>query len=231
MGLENQFLSSFWVAAYDRFYCNKTHSLTPTGEENPLELLLVNGKRLLTMRGSRNFRQGGPGQSDKKALTTFFFFFLVLSLFDRSQMVNFKVIYHFSRFQRGSNIFQGGGGGPTFSRGGGGGVQLLIPYRNPYNLWFSRGGPDPLSPSGSALAHRGQTNRISVWPQHNVVVHGFSRDDKKVFMKSRQKDRAMVYVNASYQIIYKHILHYCCLLFILKTAFCVLIIWHFITDF
>ena len=27
------------------------------------------------MRGSRNFRQGGPGQSDKKALTTFFFFF------------------------------------------------------------------------------------------------------------------------------------------------------------
>ena len=26
-----------------------------------------------------------------------------------------------------------GGGGPTFSMGGGG-VQLLIPYRNPYNL-------------------------------------------------------------------------------------------------
>ena len=33
-------------------------------------------------------------------------------------MVNFKEIFHFSRFQRGSNIFQGGGGGPTFSRGG-----------------------------------------------------------------------------------------------------------------
>ena len=32
-----------------------------------------------------------------------------------------------------------------------GGVQLLIPYRNPFNLWFSRGGPDPLPPSGSAL--------------------------------------------------------------------------------
>ena len=31
-------------------------------------------------------------------------------------MVSFKEIYHFSRFQRGSNIFQGG---PTFSRGGG----------------------------------------------------------------------------------------------------------------
>ena len=76
------------------------------------------------MCGFRNFRQGGggggPGQSDKKALTTLFFlFFLVLSLFHGSQMVNFRGIYHFSRFQRGSNIFQWGGG-PTFSRGGGG---------------------------------------------------------------------------------------------------------------
>ena len=99
------------------------------------------------MRGSRNFRQGGgggPGQSDKKALTTVF---LVLSLFYWSQMVYFEENYHFSRFQRGSNIFQGGS---IFFQGGGG-VQLLIPYRNPYNLWFSRGGLDPLSPSGSAL--------------------------------------------------------------------------------
>ena len=60
-------------------------------------------------------------------------------------MINFKEIYHFSRFQRGSNILQGGGGGPTFSRG----VQLLIPYRNPYNfngdILGGGGGPDPLS--------------------------------------------------------------------------------------
>ena len=42
----------------------------------------------------------------KKALTYFFLFFLVLSLFYRSQMVNFKG-------------FQGSRGGPTFSRGGG----------------------------------------------------------------------------------------------------------------
>ena len=74
------------------------------------------------MRESRNFRQGvggggggggGPGQSDKKS-SDFFLFFLVLSLFYRSQMVNIKENYHFSRFQR----------GPTFS-GGGGGVQLF----------------------------------------------------------------------------------------------------------
>ena len=79
----------------------------------------------------------------------FFFFFLVLSLFYWSQIVNFKENHHFSRFQRGSNIFQGG---PTFSRGGG--VQSLIPYRNPYSLWFSRGGGVQTSvppPSGSAL--------------------------------------------------------------------------------
>ena len=58
------------------------------------------------MRGSKNFRQegGGPGQSDKKSSdNVFFVYFLVLSLFYRSQMVNFKEIYHFSRFQRGSD--------------------------------------------------------------------------------------------------------------------------------
>ena len=57
-------------------------------------------------------------------------------------MVNFKEIYHFSRFQRGSNIFQGGS---NFFQGGGGGVQLLISYINPCNVIF-QGGSDPLSP-------------------------------------------------------------------------------------
>ena len=58
-------------------------------------------------------RGGGPGQSDKKSSENvffFFFFFFVLSLFFRSQMVNFKENYHFSRFQ----------GVPNFSRRGGG---------------------------------------------------------------------------------------------------------------
>ena len=68
----------------------------------------------------------GPGQSDKKALTTIF---LVLSLFYRSQMVNFKEIYRFSRLKMGSNFFQGVQFFP-----GVGGLQLLIPYRNPFNL-------------------------------------------------------------------------------------------------
>ena len=65
-------------------------------------------------------------------------------------MVNFKEIYHFSRFQRGSNIFQAGGGGPAFSRGGGG-VQLLIPIETHISCDFPGGGvrtpaPPPLDP-------------------------------------------------------------------------------------
>ena len=91
---------------------------------------------MVQMRGSRNYHQGGPCKSEKKALTTIF---LVLSLFYRSQMANFKEIYRFSRLQMGSNFFQGVQLFP-------GGVQLLIPYRNPFNLRFSRGGPDPLPP-------------------------------------------------------------------------------------
>ena len=68
------------------------------------------------MRGSRNFCQGrgggGPGQSEKKLRQPFFSPQLIL----QSQTVNFKENYHFSRFLRGSNIFQGD---PTFSGVGG----------------------------------------------------------------------------------------------------------------
>ena len=97
-------------------------------------------------------RGGGGGgclrQSDKKlwqrcfwVCVFFFAFFLVLSLLYRSQMVNFKEKYHFSRFRRVfPNFSSGRGGGGQLFPGGGGGVQLHIPYRNPYNLWFSRGG-------------------------------------------------------------------------------------------
>ena len=57
---------------------------------------------------------GGHVNLTKKTLTALFvcflLFFLVLGLFYRSQMVNFKEKYHFSRFRRGSKFFQGGGG-------------------------------------------------------------------------------------------------------------------------
>ena len=74
------------------------------------------------MRGSRNFRQGGgggPGQSDKKALTTFFFFFFFFSpqLILQKSNGQFPRNLSFSRFQRGTIIFQGGGS--NFFQGGG----------------------------------------------------------------------------------------------------------------
>ena len=71
----------------------------------------------------------------------------IFSLFYRSQMVNFKENYHFSRFPRGSNIFQGRG--PTFSRGS----NCLFPIETHIACYFlGGGGPDPLPPpSGSAL--------------------------------------------------------------------------------
>ena len=67
-------------------------------------------KQVTSHAQTQEFSSGGVQVSlTKKTLTfCFFCFFLVLSLFDRCQMVNFKEIYH----------FQGSRGGPTFSRGG-----------------------------------------------------------------------------------------------------------------
>ena len=76
------------------------------------------------MRGSWNFPPGGGGGGvhvnlTKKALTALFVvlfaFFIVLGLFYRSQMVNFKEKYHFSRFRSGSEFSRGGGGPIAFS--------------------------------------------------------------------------------------------------------------------
>ena len=57
-------------------------------------------------------------------------------------MFNFKENYLFSRFQIGSNTFQGRG--PTFFRGGGG--QIAYSLKKPIKLVIFQGGPDPLSP-------------------------------------------------------------------------------------
>ena len=80
--------------------------------DNITSFLYINGWQAWYRCADPGIQGGeGPGQSDKKALTTIV---LVLSLFYRSQMVNFKEIYRFLRLQMGSNFFQGG---PTFSRG------------------------------------------------------------------------------------------------------------------
>ena len=64
----------------------------------------------------------------------------------QSKMVNFEESYLFSRFQRGSNIFQGGSN--FFQEGG---SNCLFPIETHITCDFPGGGPDPLSPSGSAL--------------------------------------------------------------------------------
>ena len=75
-------------------------------------------------------------------------------------MVNFKEIYHFSRFQRGSNIFQGGGGGPTFSRGGGG-SNCLFPIETHKICDFPGGGSEPpVPPLDPHLYHSGKSATI-----------------------------------------------------------------------
>ena len=68
-------------------------------------------------------------------------FFLVLSLFYRSQMVKFKENYHFSRFQRGSNIFQGGGV-QLFP----GGSNCLFPIETHITCAFPGGSGSPAPP-------------------------------------------------------------------------------------
>ena len=87
----------------------------------------------MCMRGSRNFRQGGPGQSDKKRSDNVFFYYHYFFFFS-PQLISQKSN---GQFQRNLSIFKVPEGVQHFSRGVQlfqGGVQLLIPYRNTYIL-------------------------------------------------------------------------------------------------
>ena len=84
------------------------------------------------------FVLGGPGQSDKKKGSQRFFFFFFFFFFFSLQLILQKSN---GQFQRNLSFFKvpeevqhfPRGGGSNFFQGGGG-VQLLIPYRNTYNL-------------------------------------------------------------------------------------------------
>ena len=69
------------------------------------------------MRGSRNFRQGGPGQSDKISSDNVFFSPQLILQKSNGQ---FQRNLSFFKVPEGVQHFPGEGG-PTFSRGGGGG--------------------------------------------------------------------------------------------------------------
>ena len=85
-----------------------THKLTVV---IPISCLLPCAEPRIFVRGGGG---GGPRQSDKKSsdsvVCLFFAFFVVLGLVCRSQMVNFKEKYHFSRFR----VCVCGGGGSKF---------------------------------------------------------------------------------------------------------------------
>ena len=89
----------------------------------------------------QEFSSGGWGVGGvhvsltKKSSDVFFCFFL------SPQLINFKAIYHFSRFQRGSNIFQGGGGSNFFHVG----TNCLFPIETHITCDFP-GGTDLLPP-------------------------------------------------------------------------------------
>ena len=87
---------------------------------------------------------GGPVQSDKKALTTFFF--LCPQLILQKSNGQFQRNLSFFKVPEGFNIFRGGGGGGGVQLFPGGGVQLLISYRNPYNVIFQGGSGPPVPP-------------------------------------------------------------------------------------
>ena len=78
----------------------------------------------------------------------FFPFFLVLSLFYRSPMVNFKEKYHFSRFRRGPIFSSGGGGGQLFP----GGSKCLFPIETHITCDFPGGSGPPFPPLDPHLA-------------------------------------------------------------------------------
>ena len=68
------------------------------------------------MRGSRNFRQGGPGQSDKKSSDIFFFSPQLILQKSNGQ---FQRNLSFFKVPEGVQHFPGGGGGSNFFQGGG----------------------------------------------------------------------------------------------------------------
>ena len=74
----------------------------------------TNGICFLFMRGSRNFRQGGPGQSNQNSSDNVFFFFFFQLILQKSNG-QFQGNISFFKVPKGVQHFPGvggGGGGP-----------------------------------------------------------------------------------------------------------------------
>ena len=92
-----------------------------------------------SMRGSRNFRQGGPGQSDKKSSDVFFCFFLFFfspPLILHKSNGQFQRNLSFFKVPEGVQHFPGGGGSNFFQ----GGSNCLFPIKTHITCDFPGGG-------------------------------------------------------------------------------------------
>ena len=114
----------------------------------------------------------------------FFAFFLVLSLFYRSQMVNFKEKYHFSRFRRGFQIFPEGGGGNFFQ---GGGSNCLFPIETHITCDFpGRGVRTPCPPLDPHLAAIYSVSQSAKWCDRFLQLCLFSCNFVVCFSRAPQ---------------------------------------------
>ena len=107
------------------------------------------------MYGSRNFRPGGPGQSDKKKADNFFFLFFFSSsaYFTEVKWLISKKTIIFQGSRGGPTFSRGGGGGSNFFQGGGGGgTNCLFPIETHITCDIPGGLRTPVPRSGSALA-------------------------------------------------------------------------------
>ena len=114
-------------------------------------------KAKVNMRGSRNFRQGWSRSIWH--IKSYDNVFLGPQLILQKTNVTFIENYHFPRFQRGSNIFQGGG--VQLFPGGGGGSNCLSPIETNITCDFPGGGSGPLSPPLDPPMVKLKTWRIS----------------------------------------------------------------------
>ena len=110
--------------------------------------MVVNSIQLASMRGSRNFRQGGPGQSDKKKLYFFFFFFFSPQIILQKSNGQFQRNLSFFKVSEGVQHFPGGGGGSNFFQRG---SNCLFPIETHIACDFPGGVRIPCPPFGSAL--------------------------------------------------------------------------------